>query len=64
MADAQIAIRCADVLVRRVRRRIVVPSEMQTIRLTSDDLAKVDGPVTVSCGPAPAKAAPKGGASE
>lgn len=64
VADAQITIRCGDTPIRRVRRRVVVPSEMQTIRLTSDDLAKVDGPVTVSCGPAPAKAAPKGGASE
>ena len=64
VADAQITIWCGDTPIRRVRRRVVVPSEMQTIRLTSDDLAKVDGPVTVSCGPAPAKAAPKGGASE
>jgi hypothetical protein len=37
--------------VKRARRMIVVPSEMQTIELSADDMAKVTGPIEVSCTP-------------
>ena len=48
---AQITVTSGGELVKRARRMIVVPSEMQTVELTADDLAKVTGPIEVSCTP-------------
>lgn len=47
--DAQIVIKSGDVLVKRARRRIIVPSEMQTVKLTAADLAKCQEGLVVSC---------------
>ena len=49
MEDAAIVVSCGGVVVKRLRRRIVVPSEMQTLCLGEKDLAKVTGPLSVSC---------------
>jgi NADPH-dependent 2,4-dienoyl-CoA reductase/sulfur reductase-like enzyme len=46
---AEIRVTSSGELVKRVRRMIVVPSEMQTVELKADDLAKVTGPIEVSC---------------
>ncbi|MCH4054217.1 MAG: FAD-dependent oxidoreductase [Atopobiaceae bacterium] len=48
---AEIRVTSAGELVKRARRMIVVPSEMQTIELSADDMAKVTGPIEVSCTP-------------
>jgi NADPH-dependent 2,4-dienoyl-CoA reductase/sulfur reductase-like enzyme len=49
MTDAVISIMSGDAVVKRVRKRVVVPSEMQTVRLTPADLAPVTGDLVVSC---------------
>lgn len=55
--DAEIIITSGDVTIKCARRRIVVPSEMQTLKLTKDDLAKATEGLVVSC----IARAPKGG---
>ncbi|MCH3968053.1 MAG: FAD-dependent oxidoreductase [Atopobiaceae bacterium] len=61
---AAIEVRSGGHLVKRVPRRVVVPSEMQTVRLSAKDLAGVSGSLEVSCISVPgADRAPAAGAT-
>lgn len=50
--NARMSVKCGDVTIRSVKRRIVVPSEMQEIVLRASDLAQVTGNLEVICEPA------------
>ncbi len=52
ISGAQIVVSSGDAVVKRVRRMIVVPSEMQSVELTAKDLQKLGGTIEVSCVPA------------
>ena len=52
---AQILVKSGDKVIKKARRLIVVPSEMQTIELKPADLEGVEGSIEVSCTAAPAR---------
>lgn len=47
--NARISVKCGDVTIRSVKRRIVVPSEMQEVVLHPSDLAQISGNLEVIC---------------
>ena len=53
---AQVELRCGDRLIKKARKMIVVPSEMQTVTLTPEDLEGVSGTIEVSVVEAPKSA--------
>lgn len=55
VSDADLVVCSGQTVLRRVRRRIVVPSEMQTLTLSADDLARAGEGLEVSCVPHAAK---------
>lgn len=46
---AELRVVCGDMLVKRVKRRVVIPSEMQTIKVSAEALEGLTGELVVEC---------------
>ena len=48
MRDCTVEVKCGDVLIASRKRKVVTPGEMESVLLTEDKLAAVDGTLTLS----------------